>query len=78
MRATELLAVHLLVDTDILQLGNDPRFYRVMSSERSCVLPDSPFRVRLRSTDGAALATLVRAGREQVLIVPRKPGLQAS
>lgn len=70
MRATELRAVRKLTSDDVLQLGNDPAFYNVVGIERSSDEPDARCKVALRSFDGLRGVMLVRAGHEQVLIVP--------
>jgi hypothetical protein len=67
MNATHLRAVHTLDGADTLQLGNDPRFFRVVAVERTSADPDARFRVTLRGTLDAAAVTLVRGGREMVL-----------
>lgn len=70
MRATELRAVRKLTSADVLQLGNDPAFYNVVGIERSSDEPHARCKVTLRSADGLRGVMLVRAGHEQVLIVP--------
>ncbi len=71
MRASELCTVAKLNVADILQLGNDPAFYGVVSIERASTAPDATWRVRLQNLIGAGVVMLVRAGRDHVLIVPR-------
>lgn len=71
MRATELRAVHLLTPADIVQVGNDPRFFNVVGVERASDAPDARYRVTLRSLDDSTGVMLVRVGAEDVLAVPR-------
>lgn len=76
MHATHLRAVHTLAGTDTLQLGNDPRFFRVVAVERASDAPDARFIVTLRDIHDATV-TLVRGGREMVLAMhpaPLQPG----
>ena len=67
MHATHLRAVHTLDAADTLQLGNDPRFFRVREVEQPLNWPDRRFRVTLRSVHDASLVTIVRGGGETVL-----------
>jgi hypothetical protein len=71
MRATELRAVDQLTRADIVQLGNDPRFFNVMGVECSPGGRDARCEVTLRSFDGLQGIMLVRSAHESVLIVPR-------
>ena len=77
MHATHLRAVHTLGGTDTLQLGNDPRFFRVMTVERTSDQPDARFLVTLRDTLDACTVTLVRGGRELVLAMNPAPARPA-
>ena len=72
VNATQLCTVAHLEITDILQVGNDPAFYGIVSIERSSPSPDATWRVRLRELAGARPLLLVRDGREHLLIVPRR------
>ena len=72
MNATELRPVFNLVVSDVLQVSNDVRFFRVVLVERSAT-PDGRYKVHLRSLDDTATVMLVRGGRETVLVVPRIP-----
>jgi hypothetical protein len=73
MNATELRSIHTLTSADVLQLGNDPRFYRVLGVEGASVQSGGRCKVSLVSTDGLAHVMLVRSSREQVLVVARPP-----
>lgn len=73
MRATELLAVHQLTIADIVQLGNDPRFFNVTAIACSSETRDGRCEVSLRSFDGLQGIRLVRTALESLLIVPRAP-----
>lgn len=59
--------------TDVLQLGNDPRLFRVVAVELSRSGPDARCKVLLRSMSDDAEVMLVRGGRELVQIVLNPP-----
>lgn len=67
MHATHLRAVHTLDGADTLQLGNDARFFRVMSVEQSAEGPEPRFKVTLFCVHDASTVTIMRGGREMVL-----------
>lgn len=67
--ATHLRAIDSLNGSDTLQLGNDPRFFRVMTVERTSAEPDARFKVTLRDIYDSSTVTLMRDGREMVLAV---------
>lgn len=71
MRATELRAVHQLTKADVVQLGNDPRFFNVTAIACSSDARDGRCEVSLRSVDGLQGIRLVRTALEWVLIVPQ-------
>lgn len=73
MRATELRAVTQLTNADIVQLGNDPRFFNVTAVECASDARDAPCKVTLQSFDGLQQVMLVRAAFESVLVVPSRP-----
>jgi hypothetical protein len=60
-----------LTRLDVLQLGNDPHFYKVQSVVRVMRGDEEIWRVSLHNLSGAGAVTLVRAARDHVLIVPR-------
>lgn len=71
MRATELRAVNQLTSADIVQLGNDPRFFHVTAFARDSSERDARCTVTLRTLDGSQGVMLVRTACESVLAVPR-------
>lgn len=70
MRATELRAVNQLTSADIVQLGNDPRFFHVDAFERASDERDARCTVTLRAFDGTQGVMMVRTACELVLVVP--------
>jgi hypothetical protein len=67
MKANALRTVQKLSMTDLLQLANDPRTYRVVALEQ---LLSGRWKVVLRSMDAAAGVVLVRSGTDHVFVVP--------
>lgn len=73
MHATHLRPVHTLGGADTLQLGNDPRFFRVVAVERASGEPDARFLVTLQATRDSSRVTLVREGKDLVLAMAPPP-----
>jgi hypothetical protein len=67
VKANALRTIQKLSKTDILQFANDPRLYRVVTLEK---VPSGRWKVMLRSLDGAASRMLMKAGTDQVFVVP--------
>jgi hypothetical protein len=70
----ELRLVRKLTPTDVLQVSDDPRLFRVLG----VVTLTGPFsgrcKVLLRALDGTAEITLIRAGGDSVQVLLRPAG----